>query len=315
MITGFRRIKKVTNNQIHMRDPFVFTHQKEGKYYLFGTTFADGCGDKEPLFEVYVGDDLQTWEGPYVAFEPPALFWGCRHFWAPEVFEIDDRFYMFASCKGSIGEHRGTVILRANHPAGPYLPHSDGPVTPREWECLDGTYYEDEEGQRWVVFCHEWTQEYNGKIKAIGLQHNLKSSYGEPIFILDAQSQPWIRPFGDSRIEKDGYLTDGPFMHKAKNGDLLLLWSSYSVPKYNNRGLGGYTVAIARSTSGEMEGPWTHDEELLMDRNAGHPSLFRSFDGQLYICIHSPDTPHGNERPLLLPVEELDDGLAIKKYT
>ncbi|WP_276354725.1 glycoside hydrolase family 43 protein [Cohnella caldifontis] len=311
METGFRTIRKWASDEIRMRDPFVFPYAAEGKYYLFGTTFADGCGDKDPIFEVFVSEDLREWEGPYVAFQPPKGFWGVRHYWAPEVFAIDGRFYMFASFKGGIGENRGTGILIADHPAGPYRPHSGGPVTPAGHECLDGTYYQDDEGQRWIVFCHEWTEIYEGKIKALRLTDNLRSSYGEPVTILNAAETKWIRLFGDPRIEKTGYLTDAPFLYKARNGELLLLWSSYSVPNYGDHGLGGYTVAIARSPSGRIEGPWTHDDRLLMDRNAGHSSLFRDFEGRLWISTHGPDTPHGQERPLFLPVGELENGLAL----
>jgi arabinan endo-1,5-alpha-L-arabinosidase len=311
MITGFRKIRKVKTDMIHMRDPFVFTSNSEKKYYLFGTTFADGCGNEDPIFEVYVSDDLEVWEGPYVAFRPPKGYWGVRHYWAPEVFEIDGSFYMFASFKGGIGEHRGTAILKADHPAGPYFPHSQGPVTPRDWECLDGTYYEDEKGQRWIVFCHEWTEIYEGRIKAIRLSHDLRTSIGEPIEILNAAKMPWIRLFEDPRIEKKGYLTDAPFMYKAKNGELIMLWSSYSVPNYGGSGLGGYTVAVARSKSGEITGDWEHDEQLLLDRNAGHPSLFRDLQGTLYLCTHYPDTPHGSERPLFIKVNETNNGIII----
>jgi arabinan endo-1,5-alpha-L-arabinosidase len=311
MKVGFRTVSKVKRDQIHMRDPFIFTSHDEQKYYLFGTTFADGCGDKDPIFEVYVGDNLEDWEGPYVAFDPPKGFWGVRHYWAPEVFEIDDRFYMFASFKGGIGEHRGTGILVADHPGGPYFSHSEGSITPNGSECLDGTYYEDENGERWMVYCHEWTQLYEGRIKAIRLSKDLKTSVGEPIEILNASKMPWIRKFGDPRIEKTGYLTDAPFLYKAKNGELILLWSSYSIPNYGDEGLGGYTVAIARSKDGKMTGEWEHDEKLLMDRNAGHSSLFRDLTGQLYICTHYPDTPHGSERPLFIKVEEVQNGLKL----
>ena len=313
MKIGFRTLKEYKKEEIHVRDPFVFPYEKEKKYYMFGTTFADGVGDKEPCFEVYISDDLEVWRGPYIAFEPPRGYWGVRHYWAPEVFEVEGFYYMFASCKGGIGERRGTVILKAQHPAGPYLPHSDGAATPKEWECLDGTYYEDKDGQRWMIFCHEWTQEFEGKIKAIRLQRDLKASYGDAIEILNARDRDWIRPFGDPRIEKKGFLTDAPFMYDAKNGELLLLWSSYSIKGYSEEGNGGYTVAIARSLSGRVEGPWNHDEKLLMDRNAGHSSLFRDFSGQLFICTHYPDTPHGKERPLFLPVNEEESGLQICK--
>lgn len=311
MEIGFRTIKKVKADEIHMRDPFVFTCLKENNYYLFGTTFADGCGDKDPIFEVYQSDNLIDWEGPYVAFQPPKGFWGVRHYWAPEVFELNGRYYMFASFKGGIGENRGTGILVAGHPAGPYLPHSDGPVTPADAECLDGTYYEDDEGQKWIIYCHEWTELYEGRIKALRLSVDLKESFGEPIEILNAAKMPWIRHFGDPRIEKTGYLTDAPFMYKTENGELIMLWSSYSIPGYGDAGLGGYTVAVARSSDGRVEGEWAHDSQLLLDRNAGHSSLFRDVHGQLYICTHFPDTPHGSERPLFIKVAEKLNGITI----
>lgn len=121
----------------------------------------------------------------------------------------------------------------------------------------------------------------------------------------------WIRHFGDPRIEKVGFLTDAPFMYEALNGDLIMLWSSYSNPNYGDAGYGGYTVAVARSKSGKIEGPWAHDELLLMDRNAGHSSLFRDLQGQLYLSTHYPDTPHGSERPLFVKVLETESCLEI----
>jgi arabinan endo-1,5-alpha-L-arabinosidase len=311
MEKGFRSIQFLKTDCIHMRDPFIYTSLKEQKYYMFGTTFADGCGDVEPMFEVYTSSNLEDWEGPYAAFQPPNGFWGVRHYWAPEVFEIDGSFYMFASFKGGIGENRGTAILRADHPAGPYVPHSEGPVTPRGAECLDGTYHEDRHGQRWMIYCHEWTQLHEGRIKAIRLSRDLLKSQGEPVEILNAADMPWIRHFSDPRIEKKGYLTDAPFMYEARNGELIMLWSSYSVPGYGDVGMGGYTVAVAKSADGEVAGKWQHESNLLLDRNAGHSSLFRDLSGKLYICTHFPDTPHGNERPHFIPLKELEDGIAL----
>ncbi|PPA69623.1 glycoside hydrolase family 43 protein [Jeotgalibacillus proteolyticus] len=310
---SFRKAKRWHREEIHMRDSFVFTSRSEETYYLFGTTFADGQGDIEPQFEVYISSDLEEWEGPYCAFHPQKGFWGVRHYWAPEVFELNGRFYMFATFKGGIGVHRGTGILVADQPEGPYEPLVNEPATPPEWECLDGTYHRDKEGQNWIVFCHEWTTEYEGKIMAQRLSEDLTQRIGKPFEILNAAKMPWIEKFGDPRIEKDGYLTDAPFFYTTKDGELLMLWSSYSKPELRPDGKSGYTVAIARSKSGDMTGPWTHDEELLMNFNAGHPSLFHDFSGALHICTHYPDTPHGNERPLFLPVEEINNTIVIKE--
>ncbi|MED1305219.1 family 43 glycosylhydrolase [Bacillus thuringiensis] len=311
MKLSFRKVKKWKTKDIHIRDPFIFPSKTEKRYYLFGTTFADGCGDMEPMFEVYISEDLEIWEGPFPAFLPSKGFWGVRHYWAPEVYEIDNRYYMFATFKGGIGIHRGTGILVADHPAGPYEPLVNEPATPPDWECLDGTYYEDEKGQRWIVFCHEWTTEYEGKIMAQRLSLDLTSRIGKPFEILNAAKMPWIRKFADPRIEKDGYLTDAPFFYKTVDGELLMLWSSYSKTGYSENSFGGYTVAIARSKNGEMKGPWTHDRKLLMDYNAGHSSLFNDFSDKTYICTHYPDTPHGQERPCFLPIEERDNTLHL----
>lgn len=313
MEVGCRSIKRYKTQDIHMRDPFVYADDDRNKYFLFGTTFADGCGNEEPCFEVYVGDDLEVWEGPYVAFKPNSGFWGVRHYWAPEVFKYkDNKYYMLASFKGGIGSYRGTGILVADKPEGPYVDHSNGAVTLKDGECLDGTLCIDDNDEPWIIFSHEWTEIYNGKIKALKLTKDLKSSKDEnAIEILDASKMKWIRKFGDPRIEKEGYLTDAPFMYKTKDNELLMLWSSYSVRGYSINGAGGYTVAVARSKSGKVEGPWENDQELLLDCNAGHPSLFYDFNGNLRMCVHNPDTPHGWERPLFLYVQEINGNLKV----
>ena len=47
---------------------------------------------------------------------------------------------------------RGTQILRATSPRGPFTPLTDQPITPRDWDCLDGTLYLDPSDQPWMVF-------------------------------------------------------------------------------------------------------------------------------------------------------------------
>lgn len=313
MEKGFKEIQRWKTRDIHMRDPFVYVDNKRKKYFLFGTTFADGCGDVDPYFEVYTGTDLEQWEGPYVAFKPPKGFWGVRHYWAPEVYKYrDNRYYMFATFKGGIGENRGTGVLVADNPEGPYFPHSPGPVTLKNNECLDGTMYIDDNDNPWIVFCHEWTEIHDGRIKALPLTDDLKmAKTDKAIEILKASTVKWIRLFEDTRIQKKGYLTDAPFLYKTKNKVLLLLWSSYANKDYSENGMGGYTVAIARSKSGKIEGPWINDSNLLLDCNAGHPSIFTDLKGNLTLTIHSPDTPHGAERPKFIKIKEVNDTLVV----
>lgn len=59
-------------------------------------------------------------------------------------------------------------------------------------------------------------------------------------------------------------------MHRMENGDLIMLWSSYSVENYKNSGgKGGYVVAMVKSESGDIQGPWKHAEMPVFDINYG----------------------------------------------
>jgi len=159
---------------VQIRDPFVFPVASEGKYYLYGTTDKNAWKGKATGFDVYVSSDLENWEGPFAAFRPETGFWADENFWAPEVYLYNGYYYMFASFKTK-GKCRGTQMLSAKSPLGPFSPHSEGPVTPHEWECLDGTLYINENGKPWMVFCHEWLQIDDGEICAVRLTKDLKN--------------------------------------------------------------------------------------------------------------------------------------------
>ncbi|MDU2242102.1 MAG: glycoside hydrolase, partial [Paenibacillus sp.] len=101
------------------------------------------------------------------------------------------------------------------------------------------------------------------------------------------------------------YVTDGPFLYRADNGELLLLWSSFSD--------GGYTIGCARQAGGggDIAGPWVQDAEPLYKRDGGHGMLFRTLTSELRLAIHTPnDSPH--ERPIFISVTEKDGRLSAQ---
>src|SRR5688572_4192733 len=156
------------NTDIHIRDPFVLTIPSEKLYYLYGTTGSEAWTNSATGIDYYTSTDLQDWDGPFPAFRPPAGFWADRNFWAPEVHVYRGRYYMFVTFKAE-SVCRGTQILAADSPQGPFLPISDRPITPPDWECLDGTLYVDKAGDPWMVFCHEWVQVGDGEICMVRL--------------------------------------------------------------------------------------------------------------------------------------------------
>jgi arabinan endo-1,5-alpha-L-arabinosidase len=288
---------------IRIRDPFILTVAEEGAYYLYGTTDEDVWNPPGTGFDCYRSTDLVEWDGPVPAFRPTEGFWADRNFWAPEVHRHDGRYFMFASFMAP-GAHRGTQVLVADRPDGPFAAWSDGAVTPAEWDCLDGTPFIDDEGTPWMVFCHEWVQTIDGGMVAQRLSDDLKQAVGEPVALFTASQAPWARVADHPSVPTgvSPYVTDGPFLHRLGTGELLMLWSSF--------GGSGYAMGIARSTSGSVTGPWTHDPTPLWARDGGHGMIARTLDGGLVLTLHQPnETPL--ERAVLLPLVEKDGTIQI----
>lgn len=120
--------------KINIRDPFILID--EGKYYMYGTR-ALTCWTSATGFDCYISEDLENWNGPYEVFHKPEDFWADLNCWAPEVHKYNGSYYMFATFKDS-QSHGGTAILKADHPLGPFIPHSEKQITPKDWECIDG---------------------------------------------------------------------------------------------------------------------------------------------------------------------------------
>lgn len=279
---------------INIRDPFVLVH--DGRYYLYGTR-GETCWGPADGFDVYVSTDLENWTGPHECFHNDGTFWADRNYWAPEVHVWQGAFYMFASFKNE-SVHRGTAILRADSPMGPFVPHSNGCVTPADWESLDGTLYVSQEGKPYMVFCHEWVQAGDGEICAIPLTDDLRAPAGEPRLLFRASEAPWSKWMNHSSGVV-GCVTDGPFLWRTATGALLCLWASFSE--------GGYTEGVAVSDNGEITGRFTQVDPLFMD-DGGHGMVFRALDGQLYMTLHSPNK-HLEERPCFYPIREAGDRL------
>ena len=281
--------------EINIRDPFVLVH--EGKYYLYGTRGAT-CWGPADGFDVYVSDDLENWRGPVECFHNDGSFWADRNYWAPEVHAWKGCYYMFASFKKD-GICRGTAILRADTPLGPFVPHSDGRITPPAWECLDGTFYVSPEGKPYMVFCHEWVQIGDGEVCAVPLTEDLRAAAGEPFVLFHASDAPWCKAMHHSS-GMEGYVTDGPFLWRTADGTLLCLWASFSQS--------GYTEGVAVSDNGDIMGRFTQAEPLF-DDDGGHGMVFRDLNGQLYLTLHSPNQ-HLEERPVFHPLTEKGSRLA-----
>ncbi|OMF37120.1 glycoside hydrolase [Paenibacillus sp. FSL H8-0548] len=287
---------------LQIRDPFIFPVTQQRKYYLYGSTDKNIWG-KGTGFDAYTSHDLETWEGPFPAFRPSADFFSDTNFWAPEVYEHEGRYFMFATFRRNDNGLLGTAILASDQLLGPFELHSEGPVTPVNWSSLDGSLYVDQAKQPWMVFCHEWQQTADGEICAMKLSMDFKRAVSEPVVLFKASEAPWTTSFQSPRYpNQDNYVTDGPYLFHTASGVLYMLWASF----INNK----YALGIAKSLSGVVTGPWLHEEKAFYQNDGGHGMVFRTFEGRLVLTIHTPNqTP--DERPIFIEVVEEDGELVL----
>jgi arabinan endo-1,5-alpha-L-arabinosidase len=293
---------------VRLRDCCVWADTNAQTYYLVSSTGRRGPNGRAAVVE-YTSKDLETWVGPSVIFEVPEDFWAHRGIWAPELHAYNGKFYLFLTFNTDelLPEQwrnweprvkRGSQILVSDSPAGPFKPFANHSTLPTDMMTLDGTFWV-EDGVPYMVFSHEWVQITDGRMEFIQLKDDLSDTVGDPKWMFQASDAPWSEKSKTSGC----HVTDGPYMYRSKTGKLLMVWSSF--------GKGGYEVGVARSESGKLAGPWVQEAEPLYAKDGGHPMLFRRFDGQLMMILHTPNHAP-NERARLFEIEDLGDGLRVK---
>ncbi len=301
-------VRPVALADLRARDACIYPDPATQTYLMYFASGQRGPHDR-PAVVAYRSRDLETWEGPTVVFEKPADWWADRGIWAPEMHAYQGKYYLFLTFDSSHEfpeqwrnwrprVQRGSQVLVADSPLGPFVPFGNAPTLPADMMTLDGTLWE-EDGVPYMVFCHEWVQIKDGTVEMIRLQPDLSGTVGEPTRLFHGSDAPWT-----IKSEAEGAtVTDGCWLYRTKTGKLLMLWSSF--------GAGDYTVGIAESASGKLAGPWIQQATPLYARDGGHPMLFRRFDGQLMLALHTPNkTPRERER--FFEIVEADGTLRLR---
>lgn len=265
-------------------DLFVTVTFKFGNV-TFGIALAGRFSNGELVAVIALSPDLNNIEG----------VWGGVDIWAPEVHKFGDRYYLFVTFPGR-KKGRGTQILSADRPQGPFTVNGDNANTPPDQQCLDGTPFIARDGTRWLVYCNEWTDVKNGTLRAVRMTNDWTARQGDSMLLFRASEAPWVRPY---RAGHNEFVTDGPFFHRTKGGKLLMIWSSF-------RQGGNYAVGVAESESGTVTGPWSHSKDVLYGADGGHGMIFRDFANNLLLVLHSPNGDKRERAQLLKLIEEND---------
>ena len=310
-LTQAQQANKVINenvplDSIKMSDPAILADKTTSMYYMTGT-----------FGKMWKSGDLRLWSGPYEVVDLDSSLWMGAHpmIWAAELHEYNNRYYYFATFTNDdviIDNFRGVDIPRrachvlvSDSPMGPYRAEGDSVFLPAEKATLDGTFWIDSDEKPYMVYCHEWLQNYDGTIEKIELKSDLRGSKGISKLLFKASSCPWSRENTADGSIKPNKVTDGPFLFRTGTGRLGMIWTSW-VDQI-------YTQGVAYSESGTLEGPWVHEKEPITPPNFGHGMLFRTFEGKWLMSVHSHKNVNGryHRRPRLFEVDLSGDKLVV----
>lgn len=273
-------------DSIILSDPSILADENTGTYYMTGT------GGK-----LWKSKDLSFWDGPYdVAKTDPNSWMGPNPMiWAAELHQYKGKYYYFATftnrdvhidtVRGNAIERRASHVLVSDKPGGPYVPMEDPTYLPADQPTLDGTFWVGEDGNPYMVFCHEWLQNWNGTMEKIELKPDLSGTLEGREILFRAKDSPWSREEYEDGSIGPHKVTDGPYLFRTETGRLGMIWTSWVYKVY--------TQGVAYSESGTIEGPWVHEKEPITPPNFGHGMLFRTLEGKLLMVAHSHKSVEG----------------------
>lgn len=264
------KTESVYNNLVGLvpdcADPYVLEHN--GLYYLYGTGGNDGI-------KVYVSKDMVTWSAARGSTNGYALHkndvWGDKWFWAPEVYYINNKFYMFFSVEERI------AVAESLSPLGPFKQETayKKPFHENIPE-IDTHLFIDDDGKMYLYFVRFtngneiWVAELNDDLRSIK-EGTLTYCFGA--------TQSW--ELIQARVN------EGPFILKHKNTYYL----TYSGNDYRSSKYG-----VGYATSDNPMGPWSKYKQnpVLVGNDkiygVGHHSFITLNDSCKYIIYHSHNT-------------------------
>ncbi len=275
--------ENVDLDSIRLSDPFILADKNTSTYYMTGTGGL-----------LWKSKDLKKWTGPFVVAKTDSTSWMGAHpmIWAAEIHYYKGRYYYFATftnrnvkidtVKGNVIERRACHVLVSDKAEGPYIPFGDPVYLPANKPTLDATFWIDNDGKPYMIYCHEWLQNWNGTVEKI----EEKDENGNIV---------------------PNKVTDGPFLFRTQTGKLGMIWTSWVFDVY--------TQGVAYSQSGTLNGSWIQEKVPVTPPDFGHGMLFRTFEGKLLMVLHRHKNVNGRyiRVPHLFEVDDSGDKIIVGK--
>lgn len=273
-------------------DPFVL--KVEDMYYMYATSVPHAG------FKVWESKDMVEWEEVGMAYDhrDHEEKWAQYDFWAPEVIEHNDTFYMVYSARDYTGGLK-MAIATSDSPTGPFTDATVGLID-RPGSYIDGHFFIDDDGKAYMYYVEDNLENIIGgnHVSHIYVQEmtdDLLNVTGEPHLLLEPD-QAWENPDGEFQWN------EGLFV--VKNSDLYYLMYSANFYASSDYAIG---YAVSESPLGPFE---KSESNPILSKDLengisgpGHNSVTVGLDGEtLYAVYHvhtDPENPSGDRRPAI----------------
>ncbi len=240
-------------------DPFILLH--DGVYYLYLSR------DENEGYHVFTSTDLKNWEDKGLCLVPEDVQ-GDERFWAPEVTELNGKFYMAYTAEQHIG------IAVSDSPLGPFRQEVKQFCNDNDLE-IDGDFLIDDDGQVYLYFVRQ-EEVYGNSLWGAKMKEDMTGYIPETAkMLMYAKEGTWEK--------LDHSTLEGPFVMKHKGK----YYMSYSA---NHTWDTNYAIgyAVAESPLGEYvryEGnPILAGNEFV--NSPGHHCFTTTLDGKELLCVY-----------------------------
>ena len=249
----------------YLADPYI---RFENGYYYF---FATGQAQDNRYIPIYRSKNLSNWQFVRGAVSNGKKEdWNYKHFWAPEVIRIKNKFYLYYTASPEIspansGNRVGVAV--ADKIEGPYK--NIGVVIPNG--SIDGHPVFDKDGIMYIFYTLEW--------------QNIKGFKAGQIYV-DKMISPTTVADDPKPLITHHNWQEGPFILQRDNTYFL----TYSCGAWSDS---TYHLRYAKSNS--ITGPYTEQADTIIKSNAmvkgpGHHSIFKDQNNGDWIVYHGWDT-------------------------
>jgi beta-xylosidase len=311
---------------IEFGDPYVLYEEGKG-YFMYGT----GGGAKAG-FSAYSSPNLAEWkyEGQ-VYFGNNENGWGNGSYWAPEVYKVNDKYYLFYSAQWAENptnelENFRIGVAVSDQPTGPFIDLAKKPVFDPGYPIIDANVFFDANGKCYLYYsrcCYKhpvksevadwarkkgWFDEIEESwVYGIEIKPDFTGTMGKPVLLLRPpvsmkdKQQEWESRSVTSK-EVNRRWTEGSVTFKKDNIYYIM---------YSANFFGGKNYAIGYATSKSPLGPFikSPSNPILQQNTAaggnvtgtGHNSITWSADKKEMFCVyHGRTTATGNERVVFI---------------